>query len=132
MNADPTDTNLTDTDPTDTEAMEREIYGNRVRGVEVGPETRCDHYATGRDVVALRFACCEAYSPCFRCHETATDHEAERLPVDSSVSAVLCGVCGAELTPREFVNGEHRCPECDAPFNPGCADHYDLYFDFGD
>jgi len=127
MNADPTDTDLIDA-----EAMEREIHGNRVHGVEVGPETRCAHYATERDVVALRFACCEAYFPCFRCHETAVNHEAERLPVDSSVSAVLCGVCGAELTPREFVNGEHRCPECDAAFNPGCADHYDLYFDFGD
>jgi uncharacterized CHY-type Zn-finger protein len=116
--------------------MKREIHEQQVRGVEVGPETRCAHYDTERDVVALRFACCEAYYPCFRCHEATADHEAiadhevSRLSVDSSASAVLCGVCGAELTPREFVAGEHRCPDCDAAFNPGCADHYDQYFRF--
>ncbi|MFC4448874.1 CHY zinc finger protein [Halorussus aquaticus] len=110
--------------------MEREIHGHRVRGVEVGPETRCAHYDTDRDVVALRFACCEAYYPCFRCHDASADHEAERLSVESEAAAVLCGVCGAELTPREFVDGEHRCPDCGAEFNPGCADHYERYFAF--
>jgi uncharacterized CHY-type Zn-finger protein len=131
--------------------MEREIAGRTVRGVEVGPETRCVHYDTERDVVALRFACCEAFYPCFKCHETAADHPAERLPVESEASAVLCGVCGTELTPKEFVEGEqtdglrtskdersesfgsdHECPECGVGFNPGCADHYERYFDFGE
>ena len=108
---------------------EREVGGRLVRGVEVGPESRCTHYDTERDVVALRFACCDAFYPCFQCHEAVTDHEAERLSVDSSESAVLCGVCGAELTPKEFVQDDHECPECGAAFNPGCADHYDLYFE---
>lgn len=118
--------------------MNREIHGHRVRGVEVGPETRCAHYDTERDVVALRFACCEAFYPCFRCHEAVADHPAERLPVESSEFAVLCGVCGTEFTPEEFVtdgrNGgadpDHECPDCGAAFNPGCADHYDRYFEF--
>ncbi|NHN61179.1 MULTISPECIES: CHY zinc finger protein [Halorussus] len=110
--------------------MEREIHGHRVRGVDVDSETRCAHYDTDRDVVALRFACCEAYYPCFRCHEATADHEAERLPMESSASAVLCGVCGAELTAREFVDGAHECPDCGAAFNPGCADHYEQYFVF--
>ncbi|NEU57973.1 CHY zinc finger protein [Halorussus sp. MSC15.2] len=112
--------------------MEREIHGRTARGVEVGPETRCAHYDTDRDVVALRFACCDEYYPCFRCHDAAADHDAERVSVESSASAVLCGVCGAELTPREFVDGTHECPECGVEFNPGCADHYELYFDFGE
>ena len=112
--------------------VERVVHGLRVRGVEVGPETRCAHYDTDRDVVALKFGCCGAYYPCFRCHEATEDHDAERLPVDSSESAVLCGVCGAELTAREFVTGDHECPECGAAFNPGCADHYGRYFDFGE
>ncbi|WP_128477342.1 CHY zinc finger protein [Halorussus pelagicus] len=110
--------------------MDREIHEQPVLGVEVGPETRCAHYDTDRDVVALRFACCEAYFPCFRCHDAETDHETERLSVESELSAVLCGVCGAELTPREFVDGEHRCPDCGTAFNPGCADHYERYFEF--
>jgi uncharacterized CHY-type Zn-finger protein len=110
--------------------MEREVEGRPVRGVEVGPETRCAHYDSERDVVALRFACCEAYFPCFRCHDATADHETERLSVETEETAALCGVCGAGLTPREFVDGEHRCPDCGAAFNPGCGDHYDLYFDF--
>ncbi|PSQ46772.1 hypothetical protein BRD15_08415 [Halobacteriales archaeon SW_6_65_15] len=110
--------------------MEREIEGRTVRGVEVGPETRCAHYDTELDVVALRFACCEAFYPCFRCHEAVADHRAERLSVESEASAVLCGVCGAELTPEEFVEGVHECPECEVAFNPGCADHFERYFAF--
>jgi uncharacterized CHY-type Zn-finger protein len=48
---------------------------------------------------------------------------------------VLCGECGAGLTPREFVDGDdgtddHECPDCGAAFNPGCADHYERYFAF--
>ena len=106
------------------------IHGHRVHGVDVDPETRCTHYDTDRDVVALRFACCEAYYPCFRCHEATADHEAERLPAESSAAAVLCGVCGAELTPQEFVEGSHECSDCGAAFNPDCADHYERYFAF--
>jgi uncharacterized CHY-type Zn-finger protein len=110
--------------------MTREIGGHPVRGVAVGPETRCAHYDTDRDVVALRFACCAAFYPCFRCHDAVTDHEAERLSAESEAAAVLCGVCGAGLTPGEFVDGDHECPACGAEFNPGCADHYERYFAF--
>jgi len=110
--------------------MEREIGEVVVRGVEVDSETRCAHYDTERDVVALTFACCDAYYPCFRCHEAVADHDAKRLSVESSESAVLCGACGAELTPREFVSGDHECPDCGAAFNSGCADHYERYFAF--
>lgn len=117
--------------------MKCEIHGQQVRGVEVGSETRCDHYHTERDVVALRFACCGEYYPCFQCHEEVVDHPTERLPVESSAFAVLCGVCGLEMTPEEFVDSDagdddHRCPDCSAKFNPGCADHYDRYFEFGE
>ena len=108
--------------------MEREVRGFRVCGVEIGPETRCTHYGSEQDVVALQFACCDAYYPCFRCHDAVADHDVERLPVESGEPAVLCGVCGATLTAREFVDGDHACPDCGAAFNPGCADHYDRYF----
>jgi|SRR6056297_3034063 len=112
--------------------MERHVHGHAVRGVAVDPATRCAHYDSDRDVVALRFACCDAYYPCFRCHEAVADHDAERLPVESPDPAVLCGACGVELTPREFVDGTHECPDCGTAFNPGCGDHYDRYFVFGE
>ena len=105
------------------------VHGHEVRGVDVGGETRCAHYGTDRDVVAIRFACCETYYPCFRCHEETADHDAERWPVERrDEPAVLCGCCGAELAVREYV-GVDSCPDCGARFNPACADHYHLYFE---
>ena len=105
-------------------------FDHDVRGVEVGPETRCAHYHTDRDVIAIRFPCCDTYYPCFECHESETDHDPERWPRSQfGEPAVLCGVCGTELTIETYLGCDHHCPACDAAFNPGCANHYDLYFE---
>lgn len=101
-----------------------------VRGVGVGPETRCEHYHTDRDVVAFEFACCERYYPCFRCHEAVADHDAIPWPRERfDEPSVLCGVCNAELTVPEYLEADYRCPSCDAAFNPGCGAHAELYFE---
>lgn len=98
-------------------------------GVGVGPETRCAHYASNRDVIAIRFACCGRYYPCFRCHDALADHPRQRLPPGAfDRPGVLCGVCGADLPVRAYLDAGDRCPECDAGFNPGCREHYHLYF----
>jgi len=103
-----------------------------VRGVDVGPETRCAHYRTDRDVVAFKFACCECYYPCFRCHEERTDHEAVPWPRDRfDEPSVLCGVCDTTLPVPDYLEGDYRCPACDAAFNPGCGAHAALYFETG-
>lgn len=105
-------------------------HGHEVRGVDVGPETRCAHYDTERDVIAIRFPCCGCFYPCFECHEAVSDHEAEQWgPEDADEPAVLCGVCGNVQTVAEYVEGEDRCPACTAGFNPGCRTHYHYYFD---
>lgn len=101
-----------------------------VRGVGLDAETRCVHYGGPRDVVAIRFPCCGEYYACFDCHAACADHDAERWPADAREKrAVRCGVCGHELAIAEYLASEHACPECDASFNPGCADHYGLYFE---
>lgn len=108
----------------------RFVHGLRVRGVDVDPETRCAHYDTERDVIALRFGCCGEYYPCFECHDAVTAHEAEPWPRDRfDESAVLCGACGAELTVGGYRECGYACPECGAAFDPGCADHEDRYFE---
>lgn len=105
------------------------VHGNEVRGVDVDGETRCVHYGTERDVVAVKFACCETYYPCYRCHAETEDHDAERWPLERrDAQAVLCGACGAELSVREYL-GVDACPECASAFNPACSDHYHLYFE---
>ncbi|WP_331234932.1 CHY zinc finger protein [Natronorarus salvus] len=106
------------------------VHGHPVGGVDVGPETRCEHHHTARDVIAIRFRCCLTYYPCFACHETSADHEAERWSREQwDREAVLCGVCGTELTIREYLDSPARCPTCEATFNPGCVAHHDRYFE---
>ncbi|WP_255167844.1 CHY zinc finger protein [Natrononativus amylolyticus] len=115
----------------------RTVHGTLVSGVDVEPDTRCAHYRTDRDVVALKFGCCESYFPCFRCHDAVTDHPPVPWPRDRfDEPAVLCGACGLELTPSTYLSlgerGRYACPGCDAAFNPGCRAHAHLYFDVED
>ncbi|EMA67576.1 zinc finger CHY domain protein [Halorubrum aidingense JCM 13560] len=101
-----------------------------LRGVDVGPETRCAHWDGPLDVVALRFGCCETYSPCDACHDAASDHDPEPWPRDRFAEpAVLCGRCGETLTATEYLDDGDACPHCEAGFNPGCRAHRDRYFE---
>ncbi|CAI49617.1 zinc finger protein [Natronomonas pharaonis DSM 2160] len=105
------------------------VHGYEVRGVGLDGETRCAHYGTERDVVAIKFACCATYYACHRCHEECTDHERSRWPLGRrDEKAVLCGVCGTELAVQEYL-GVDSCPDCGARFNPGCNNHTHLYFE---
>lgn len=100
-----------------------------VLGPTVDAQTRCIHYRTALDVIAIRFACCGEYYPCHRCHEETADHASRPWPAGSSSErAILCGVCWSELTLGEYADAE-RCPRCGAGFNPGCARHHPLYFE---
>lgn len=101
-----------------------------VAGVGVDAQTRCSHYASPADVVGIKFACCESYYACYECHEAVADHSsAVWSRADFDEKAVLCGVCRTELTIRQYLDSEFACPACDAAFNPGCRDHYHLYFE---
>jgi uncharacterized CHY-type Zn-finger protein len=106
-----------------------QVHGHAVRGVDVDDETRCAHYGTERDVVAIRLPCCDTFYPCNLCHAAVADHDAELWPIDRREEpAVLCGACGAELAIQAYL-GVTACPACETRFNPGCADHHDRYFE---
>jgi uncharacterized CHY-type Zn-finger protein len=110
--------------------MDRRVGEYTVTGVAVGPETRCTHYDGETDVIALRLGCCEGFFACHACHAAATDHAAQPWPRERfDDPAVLCGVCATTLTARAYLDSDHACPACGASFNPGCASHYDLYFE---
>lgn len=110
--------------------MERRVGGETVRGVDVDGETRCAHYDSERDVVAIAFRCCGTFYPCLRCHAEVADHERAVWPRESfDAEAVLCGACGSTLSIREYLDAGDACPRCGAAFNPGCANHYRYYFD---
>nr|WP_100349974.1 CHY zinc finger protein [Luteimicrobium subarcticum] len=100
-----------------------------VRGATVDDETRCVHWASPLDVVALRFWCCGTWYPCHTCHEEDADHRALPRPRAAwGEESALCGVCGHRMTTPEYRSSS-ACPRCTAPFNPGCAAHDHLYFE---
>jgi uncharacterized CHY-type Zn-finger protein len=111
----------------------REIRGELVHGRLVDGETRCAHYDSVLDLIAIKFKCCGHWFACFECHKEQADHrELQWTRREFGERAVLCGRCGRQLTIREYMQCEFRCPACSTAFNPGCAKHYDLYFEMAD
>src|SRR5215470_430057 len=107
-----------------------EIRGTPVSGLLVDEQTRCEHYNGPLDVIAIKFKCCGKWYPCFECHAERADHVATVWPLEEfRERAVLCGVCGRQLTVEEYLDCGNLCPTCNAPFNPGCARHRHLYFE---
>ena len=103
-------------------------FGVPLRGISVDAETRCAHYNGPTDVVALRFACCETYSSCHRCHDEAAGHAAQVWPrARFDEPSVLCGVCRTAMTWPAYLASGNACPACAAAFNPGCAAHAGRY-----
>ena len=106
------------------------VFNTKVYGVDVDPETRCAHYRSAVDIIAIKFKCCGRWYPCFECHAAVADHEPVVWPkTEADEKAVLCGVCGRQLSIREYVSCDPLCPSCGSEFNPGCRNHYHLYFE---
>ncbi|WP_075047794.1 CHY zinc finger protein [Bacillus andreraoultii] len=101
----------------------------KVYGPVVDHETRCIHYHTEKDIIAIKFKCCNRYYPCFQCHNGCENHPIKRWEKDEfNKKAILCGHCQTELSIREYM-GTTNCPYCGHIFNEGCATHYPIYFD---
>ena len=114
----------------DVEVDRVDVDGTEVVGVGVDPETRCAHYATERDVLAIAFRCCGAFYPCFECHAAVADHEADVWPASVfDHRALLCGACGHRFPIEAYLDSPGTCPDCETAFNPGCVDHHGRYFE---
>lgn len=106
------------------------VGGTGVVGIGVDHQTRCAHYATERDVLAIAFPCCGTFYPCYCCHAAVADHDAEVWPTsEREEHALLCGVCGHLTTIEAYLDAPLACADCGTAFNPGCADHHDRYFE---
>ena len=100
-----------------------------VRGVDLDAQTRCAHYRSALDIIAIRMKCCGVYYACKDCHEALADHPIEVWPrPEWTVRAVLCGACGCEMTIAHYICGGYKCPACGAAFNPACRNHSHFYF----
>lgn len=104
----------------------------KVLGKIVDNETRCVHWHTDLDVMAIKFKCCKNFFACYSCHEETTDHPIIKYDLskqdDCGVEIILCGKCYSTMTFNDYVS-DVRCINCDTPFNPGCKLHYTLYFE---
>lgn len=102
----------------------------RIAGSEIDDAGRCAHYHSVRDVVAIRFPCCDPFWACAECHAGNADHTARPWPATSfDTRAVLCGVCGHTMSIATYLRASDACAACAAPFNPRCVLHHHLYFD---
>jgi uncharacterized CHY-type Zn-finger protein len=102
----------------------------KVYGKTIDDNTRCKHYCSPFDIIAIKFKCCNKYYPCNQCHEEEADHAAQIWNKNEwNTKAILCGVWKTELTIREYVESGNICPDCNDAFNPDCSKHYHLYFE---
>lgn len=100
-----------------------------MKGIDLDPQTRCAHWRSPRDIIAIKMRCCGLYWACRDCHDALADHPAQVWSVDERAEpAILCGACGELLTIAAYLGGDSRCPACAAPFNPGCKTHNHFYF----
>lgn len=99
-------------------------------GVCVNERTQCAHYHSERDLIAIKFKCCDTFYACILCHNEMAGH----TPVvwglgERQAEAILCGNCHITLRIVDYFGCDNMCPVCRAAFNPGCANHYHLYFE---
>ncbi|WP_041121280.1 CHY zinc finger protein [Jeotgalibacillus alimentarius] len=106
------------------------IHGHPVYGAVIDSETRCTHYHSEKDIIAIKFYCCGQYFPCVSCHDENGCGHRQVWPAERfSEKAILCGKCGIELTIDEYLQSNSACPSCNSAFNPGCSLHKHLYFE---
>ncbi|GAC1371412.1 MAG: hypothetical protein NVSMB30_11030 [Hymenobacter sp.] len=99
-------------------------------GTGVNARTQCAHDPSKRDIIAIRFKCCGAFYACIECHRDVAGHAPVVWPRgEFQTKAILCGHCQSTLSITDYLGCNNACPVCQAAFNPGCANHYHLYFE---
>jgi len=100
-----------------------------VHGFTIDDETRCKHYHSAIDVIAIKFYCCNTYYPCYKCHEEVADHKIKVWPKHKfAEKAIFCGVCKTEHSITAYKEMD-SCTACGAKYNDRCSLHHHLYFE---
>jgi len=103
----------------------KKIYGHIVDN-----QTRCKHYYSEEDIVAIKFKCCNKYYPCYKCHEECENHDISVWNKEEfDELAIVCGICGTNHTINQYLN-TNNCISCRSIFNEGCKNHYHFYFKY--
>ena len=100
----------------------------QAQGLLVDHESRCVHYHSDKDIVALQCYECQKYYACYQCHNELESHIFSPYPLNLKEDRpILCGSCGKTLTYEEYTE-TGTCPFCNAAFNPACQSHHSYYF----
>ncbi|KAF2489699.1 zinc finger CHY domain-containing protein [Lophium mytilinum] len=115
-----------------------------IHGISLTPLTQCSHWFSALDIIAIKMKCCNEFYACISCHAALTKHNTEVWKKDErGEKALFCGSCKSVLSIEEYMAGdgkceegnekerevESRCPKCNAGWNPGCKNHWNLYFE---
>ena len=101
----------------------------QINGLLVDDQSRCQHYHSTLDIVALKCSGCLKYYACYQCHDSLEEHSFRAYPCQLKQDKVLiCGVCRHEMTIEEYQQAL-VCSHCHSAFNPACSKHYDIYFE---
>jgi putative transcriptional regulator len=101
-----------------------------IKGKIIDNQTRCIHYHSPLDVIAIKFKCCDSYYPCYQCHEEEADHPSQVWKKeDFETKAIICGDCKTEMSIAAYKSSDYKCPFCSVNFNPKCSLHDHLYFE---
>ena len=102
----------------------------KVQGKLTDEYTKCQHYHSPLDIIAIKFKCCNTYYACIHCHEELADHHAHQWHKEEfDTKAILCGSCKQELSINEYFDCNYQCPNCSEHFNPKCSNHNHYYFE---
>ncbi|WP_200416588.1 CHY zinc finger protein [Virgibacillus salexigens] len=99
-----------------------------IYGQLVDQETRCVHYHSTKDIIAIKFKCCGKYYPCYQCHQAEGHKISVWKKEEFDHKVILCGVCKTEFTIRQYLQMD-KCTCCGSMFNEGCKLHHHLYFE---
>ena len=50
-----------------------------IHGLTVDDESRCTHYHTPLDIIAIKFKCCNKFYPCYKCHNENENHDFDNM-----------------------------------------------------
>ena len=105
-------------------------FENIVFGKLVDDNSKCEHYNSDLDIVAIKLKCCNKYYACIFCHNEMENHQAVVwLKEEQNTKAIICGICKTEITINEYLECKNICPNCSGGFNPKCYNHYPYYFE---
>lgn len=103
---------------------------DEILGKLVDKKTRCEHYNSELDIIAIKLKCCNKYYACFYCHIEMENHPPLIWAKDEyQTKAIKCGECKSEISISDYLSCGNACPICKSMFNPKCSNHYHYYFD---